>query len=393
MKIRKIIVAFTIFFCAVHSMAVPLQAESNMQDMPLTSEQINDIPKNPDGIELKNTPVILDSRAAVKSSSIEKASGAAYELDPELLNYTNTYIGTRQYACEAAGGIYFLQGRYLMFWDFQNKEYSTVYDFVNSSSYVYCADNIFYWADSGKIILYDLAQQKEIRTIQVEGITTSCGIGADAQGRIYLSVVEDGSYKKMIYLLSADGNMIDKIEAESIVYEFSGFGSNGVFYFLAYYDFLYWGYSHDMAALFTGQVESGKFKADSISFLKNIYQLGYGNHQDCAVLFGGRYLADSLGNLYDTSGILEKRISAVLSVEHKQDEQLSEYGDLSSIGTRMLYNADEGTIIAYTSNKNLFEYDLASKKAVKKYRTSHYVFNLLKYEDNIIAIERENGKF
>ena len=98
-----------------------LQAAQNTQDMPLTSEQLNEIPENPEGVEFQNMPVVLNNKTVIKNSPIEKASNAVYELDQELLNYTNVNIGTGQYACEAAGGIYFLQGRYLRFWDYKKK--------------------------------------------------------------------------------------------------------------------------------------------------------------------------------------------------------------------------------------------------------------------------------
>lgn len=194
-------------------------------------------------------------------------------------------------------------------------------------------------------------------------------------------------------MYTAAGTLLDIKAIEGRIYEFSGFASNGVLYFVGYHNYVYWGYEHDMKTLITTRVENNKFSRDGMQIIKNLCQIYYSEHQDCARLIDDKYLVDWMGNVYDTTNVLNGRITFLLAAEHVADEQLDEYDDLSSIGTRIVCNEKSNVLYGYTSGKNLIEYDLESKSAGRKYKTSHYVFNLLELDDKLIAIERENNSY
>lgn len=340
-------------------------------------------------------------RSAVKSGDLFSSDvsggmsqGNAYTLQDGLIDYTARTVFIRQYANETAGGIYFLRNRELSFLDLSTGQVNSVYTFP-SSGYVYETDGMLYWSGNGTIIVYDLNEQTEARTLELDGITSSSGIGVDAQGRIYLSVRVDGVY--YINLYTADGELLDSTEMDGVIYEFSGFGVDGEFYYIGYYNWVYWGYDHDMKTLFCGKVSDNKFDyiIDEYYFgrISNQCQLYYYEYQDCAAVLNGEYLTDKLGNVYDISrGVGE--ISYILSVPHEYDEELtSDWYDPSAIGTRMLYQEESSTLIAYASGNLIYEYDLTTGEQLRLYQTDHFVFNLLQYGDSIIAIEKENDTY
>ena len=341
------------------------------------------------------TENMVESNTLLSSDiSGRMSQGNTYPLQNSLIDYTARTVYIRQYANETAGGIYFLRNRELNFLNLSTGQVSLVYTFP-SSGYVYETDGMLYWSGNGTIIVYDLNKQTEARTLELDGITFSSGIGVDAQGRIYLSVREDGVY--YINLYTADGELLDSTEMDGVIYEFSGFGVDGEFYYIGYYNWVYWGYDHDMKTLFCGKVSDNKFDyiIDEYYFgrISNQCQLYYYEYQDCAAVLNGEYLTDKLGNVYDISrGGGE--ISYILSVPHEYDEELTnDWYDSSAIGTRMLYQEESGTLIAYASGNLIYEYDLSTGEQVRLYQTDHFVFNLLQYGDSIIAIEKENGAY
>ncbi|MGN0342783.1 MAG: hypothetical protein ACI4DO_08315 [Roseburia sp.] len=328
------------------------------------------------------------------------AYGVAYALPDDLINYTSASTCVRQYVSQEAGGVYFLRNEQLQFLNVSTGVVSCVYNFPVGSGYfnrgyAYEKDGILYWASSGTVVEYDLDAQKEIRTLQLDNADISFGIGVDAQGQIYLSVCRDGAY--YIQLYAADGTLLDSTELEGPIYEFAGFGTDGGFYYIGYHNWLYWGYEHDMKSLIYGKVEDGKFvmldEEYYFGLISNLCQLYYYEYQDCAAVLGEKYLADKLGNVYDITGGIDA-VKFTFSVPHNYDEEpVSEVLDDTAIGTRMIYQEDTDTLIAYASGKWIYEYDLSTKEKMRFYQTSHYVFNLLDYGDSIVAIEKENGVY
>lgn len=321
------------------------------------------------------------------------SAGTAYELTPELLEYDWVYTLTRQYACEERNGVYFLQGASLLFLDLGSGKYSTVYTFDYSDGSVYYTGNKLYWAKDNKLVIYDLAAQKVVKTMEIQGLGWSSGIGVDASGRIYTYGDYEGFEERRLLLFDSGGKLLDSRTTPDPIYDFCGFSSDGTFYYIGYHNYIYWGYEHDMDTLFAGKVENNEFDDGDIFLLEYVGQQYFSEHQDYATLLSDTMLADHLGNVFDISDLYNSNMDVILSVSHETDEELSEYSDLSSIGVRMIYEKETNSLLAYSSGKNIFRYDLSTGEAVQKFVTQHYVFNLLDFGDHLIAIEREGDKF
>lgn len=323
------------------------------------------------------------------------ADGVAYVLPDELLNYDSEYVPTRQFACPERNGVYFLQLDKLYFLDLTSGSYKEVYDFGSRISEFYCDGEIIYWMDQGSVARYDLAGQCTLKPTPLEGMGqwASYGIGVDQQGRIYLYGRREQDEEYSLMLFSADGTYLDSIITEGRVYDFIGFRQDGSFFFVGYHNWLYWGYEHDMDTLFAGAVENNAFVEDRLGVIENVGQQYFSEHQDYAAMLSENLLADHMGNVFDINRIQDMVVSTALVISRKDDEELSEYGDLGSIGTRMVYSQEDNTVTAYTSGKNMFIYDVDTGETLKRYGTQHFVFSLLDYGDRLVAIERENDVF
>lgn len=324
------------------------------------------------------------------------ASQTAAALPDDLLAYNSTGHTVRQYACEAAGGVYFLQNKTLQLLDLDTGAVRLMYTFTGAGSgYVYEAEDILYWAAEGTVTAYDLSAGAVKGTITLEEETTSYGVGVDGQGRWYLSTTDGDAYYLTLY--SPEGVRLDRIETEGAIYEFSGFGENGYAYMVGYHNWYYWGFDHDMKTLLAVEVSDNRFVPVEgniyMTSLGNLCQIWYYEYQDNAKLLSENLLATKNGAVYDLSGGLDA-VGYALSVSREYDEPLSnESYDTNSIGTRMLYDSELNHITAYTNARQILEYDLASGKPVRGFETDHYVFNLLSYGDSIVAIEKENGVY
>lgn len=323
------------------------------------------------------------------------ADGTAYVLPDELLNYDSGYVPTRQFACPEMNGVYFLQADKLYFLDLTSGSYKEVYDFGMRLSYFYCDGEILYWMTQGSVARYDLGGQCTLEPIPLDGMGywASYGIGVDQQGRIYLYGRREQDDKYSLMLFAADGTYLDSKEMEDRIYDFVGFRQDGMFFYIGYYNYIYWGYEHDMDALFAGELNGNAFSDDQFILIENVGQQYFSEHQDYAVLLSDDLLADYMGNVFDVSKLKDLSLSNALVISRKDDEELSDYEDLGSIGTRMVYSREDNTVTAYTSGKNMFIYDVDTGETLKRYGTQHFVFSLLDYGDRLVAIERENDVF
>jgi len=86
------------------------------------------------------------------------AQGEAVSLPDEIIAHTNQQAATRQYACEAVGGIYFLVDEKLNLLDLDTGSIRLVYEFPEKSPYVYACGDMLYWSNDGYIIAVDLAK-------------------------------------------------------------------------------------------------------------------------------------------------------------------------------------------------------------------------------------------
>ena len=347
------------------------------------------------------------------------AEGAAVQLPDEVFSYNSLKTHVNLYACEAAGGVYFLQDNVLWFYDlftgeselactFPVAEYHPeghYYGAQNAiSSYVQgdvlyfmhnAYVNTYSYKNAAHIVKYDLANGAYLGEITIpEHIGYS--VGVDGTGNIYLGVndyypVAANGQVYGIYVYSPAGELLaqsESTEEEDHIYAFNGFRSDGTFYYTGYGDYIYWGYHHDMMTSYVGS-----FSDSTVSLRQNqqgyYCQIGYYEFQNNAALLNDRYLAFKNGSVLDTAADND----SVLFVNREYDEPLEYEGhDVSAWGPRMLLT-DRGTLLAYTSSRNLFAYDLQTGEQLRRYETAHYVFSLMQMGDSIVAVEKENGTY
>ncbi len=330
------------------------------------------------------------------------------------LNYTSVFVPTKQIASEKLHGIYFLNGKELGFYSLIKKDYQVVETFPGCDD-AYVAKEKLYLLYNNTCYIYDLTTQFMLSKFYVAGYEISA-IGADDTGNIYLGGFDKyHSKRKVILLFSEDGEKIYELPMGIDVYAFSGFDStNGYFYMETYYDFYAWGYSHPGKGLTMGKKEGNKLKyidtynaflesgliSRSMSCLMYLCQDVYMYHQTCAELLGGKYLTatsamQGIISVYDSHSINNNGINRIMNLNRAAAEEEAEegYDDFSSIGVRAVYNEKNDSVILYENNKTISEYSLSTKEKIASYQTKYKVFNMLKIDDSVVAIEKDNNAY
>lgn len=331
------------------------------------------------------------------------------ELDQTILNYTSISTTTMQIPSEKLHGIYFLQGSSLFFYSLVTQTYEQVYNFSDCTN-AYTTGDMLYVVSQSRISVYDLQTQSLLRQIWVSGYSGTA-IGADAQGRIYFAGYNtDKTSKYRIYLLSPEGDVLSQVDPSVKIYNFDGFESqNGTFYMESYYDYYSWGYHHPGKGLTMGKVEENKLYLldSSNSFMESgliqrdmdcllyLCQDAYMNHQRSAEVLNDKYIVAQsvlVGMLYAYQ-FNGKSMDTVLSVSRPVEDDSSSYSDYNSIGVRTVYNAANDSLIVYANNNTLVEYRLKDGAELARNTTQNNVFNLLKMDDVVVVVEKENNTY
>lgn len=330
-------------------------------------------------------------------------------LDNGEIEYTSSSVECKQIPCEQLNGIYFLKRNELSFYSLTNNKQRHIFTFDGCTN-AYSANDNLYVVYKDKIRVYDLLSQKITSEINLTDYKGNA-VGADSQGRIYVAATKSDYSDNKLFLYSSDGELLSQTDTEGKVYNFNGFDStNGNFYMESYYNWIYWGYSHNGKAITMGNVTDNVIKTVETSSTVNISILTYYlhcieytsqkniyEHRDNAVLLGDKYLV--------TASVPYGRVKIIDSNSKDLDECIilgrkgieyelaGEMYDTSSVGVRAVYNEAHESIIVYENGKILKEYDPETGKELASFNTKHYVFNLLKMGDNIIAIEKEDNQY
>ena len=217
-------------------------------------------------------------------------------------------------------------------------------------------------------------------------------IGVDSKERFYVAA-SDETDNRYIYLLNKNGGILSKTPFETEVYEFVGFNeSNGDFFTTAYYNWLYWGYEHDIEAVYKGNVSGGKIKYDNKSLLM-LSALYYDDRYHQAEILGGKYLAAdatlySSYCLYDVNDlesdpkITAERLSSVFG-EDPSD----------SLGTRSAYLEQYDSVVMCTKPNVITETDTKTGAEIGSIELEHNVFAMKTIGDRILLIEKDGNDF
>ena len=333
------------------------------------------------------------------------------ELDKEMVG--SPFI-SMQFPCEALQGIYFLNNSKLYFYSIVTHTYKLVYNYQNLVG-AYSENSMIYTVNTSGIQIYDMEAQTLSKNIAIPSGYTATAVGADVQGRIYVSAYESSNkINNRVFLLSSEGEMISQTSFPTKVFCFDGFDqSNGRFYVESYYDYYSWGYHHPGRGLNVGYVDarghissmrvtSGMLEQGLISrsfdCLSYLCQDVYYEHQNGAALFGDKYLVyvSSLTNTLTVADSDSDDFSEKMQISRDVEEYelSSTYTDITAVGTRTVYHSPHNTLIVYENGKILKEYDPETMKVISSNEISDYAYSLINWKDGVYVLERtEDGRY
>ncbi len=344
-----------------------------------------------------------DSVITKQSMSTEaslSSSEKGWKLPKDAINYRYIFQESRQIASIEQKGVYFLNDSQLTVYSLESLQGEEVYTFPSIVKDSYTAKGKLYVLSSGEssgeslISVYNLKQKKFEDTLSLN--ISASAIGIDDSGRIYLG----GKEKNVpyIYLLSAKGRILSKAKTLGKVYGFGGFdNSNGNFYFEQYYNWYYWGSEHDMHALGTGHVSKNDLLVCTDVVASLISQNYYTERKYAIELVGDKYLCidntlHSRLEIWPSNKINPNKPDEndiLFTLERDNNNIEGEFDHGACLGTRTIYNESRGSIIMFQNGQTLAEYLPETGKLIGCYQTAHPVFSMMKYGDNILAVEKE----
>ncbi len=348
-------------------------------------------------------PSAFFNETAYAASPSEKV----VKLSADTISYDSTSDECIQIPCASRGGIYFLNGEKLSFYSLSNNKSETAYDFTNDRATIYdsyaTADKLYilqyeYLAKNNPyaVTVYNFAKQSVENVFRVS--QPASAIGADPSGRIYLSGYDTASKTNKIYLFSSSMSLLSEVSLTDSVNDFGAFDStNGNFYIDGYYNWIYYGYNHDMHALRVGNVTNNKLKIEETP-LFNISQDYYYDRQSPMDMLAGKYFCcESTFNsgLYIVNSN-KTNISDLGNTPYvflAREENISNFDHLASVGSRTVYLDGTKTVVSYVDDETLAEYNPETGVCYGEVKTAHPVFSLLKYNDKIIAIEKSGSDY
>ena len=398
-------------------LATEFQWSSSDETVAVVSAQGKVIAVNPGAAEIRAVSADNKYQASVALTVTgEPFSMPAYDIKTltEGLNYTSITTTTKQIVSETLHGVYFLEGKTLGFYSFVTNSYQVVETFDGCND-AYAANGNLYVLSNNTCYIYDLSTQS-IRSRFGLGNYNMIAIGADAQGRIYISANSNYNvWKEEVLLFSEGGELLFGLPVGTRVQAFSGFdSSNGCFYMESDYDYYSWGYHHPGKGLTMGKAEGDKLRyidtyysflesgmiTRSMSCLLYLCQDYSMSHQTSAELVGGRYLV-AAGVLhgsvyvYDSNSANGSEITNTIAIDRTAVEEGEEGGssDYTSIGVRAVYNEANNSIVIYENNNTISEYSLDTGEKLASWGTQHRVFNMLKMGDSLLVVEKENDVY
>lgn len=274
-----------------------------------------------------------------------------------------------------------------------------VVDYTNKRVYTEVSVDIFD-LDSGKFLKSVKLMEAEDENASFSSggvsytsyIASDFSIGVDNSGLIYI-----GNGDKTIYLYNDSGKKLSETTAADRVFKFIGFDSkSGDFYYECYYNWIYWGYEHDMSAVAQGNVTNNKF-TDKKDIIELIRQLYFYERENGAEVLNGRYLCiDSI--LYSTMSVYDLTKGSwdtpLLSTARNNDDENGNFIDYASLGSRATLNSS-GTSMIMVKNDNcrIEEVSLSSGKSISHYDTAYPVFYLGSCGENVVAVEKSDDKY
>ena len=391
-----------------------------------------------------NPELSLPSTQIAKSKLLKTAS-VPVKLDSEQIGQTSAYDDI---IFEKEGkGVYFLKkatvnytSRYeVVFYDLENQTYKSVYQTSSLDEY-YVNNNAIYFLSSTRKVKKEDTTTTYLCSATIDkydfdkGTSSSVALedivmpsnwynyiqcfGVDNSERVYLATAD-----KRIQLFDARGKYLSETSTSDYVAQFCGFDPvNGNFYYRSKYNWVYWGYNHDMASLMAGNVKDNVIQVKDTNMMI-LYQYSFYEHQNPVVMLNNRYLASlstfnsNIGvlldsNAYDYTDVTQQSTSidmitsnvsvSLINIANKEavpvafktaSSEYKNYRDISSIGTRCALNDDASSLVVKTDSNVLTEYDMNTKTEKIRLQTKHPVYTFALKGEKCIVVERDGDDF
>lgn len=255
----------------------------------------------------------------------------------------------------------------------------------NSYRNTYSEDEII------NVVVYDLENAKVKSTFELTGHIFK-SIGADKNGNIYVGTSDySKSYveSQSLYVLSSTGSVLSKKALDYPINSFSGFCTDGTFYYIDEYMISSYGYDNLMGRLMKGSFKNKTITLNSIylDFVKNIY---FGDYRTPVELLNNEYLVTYQGEVYPLSQITDS--SWLLALYTSRNLEMgSEYNYIYNAGVNMVIMGD--SVYSLYDNNTIYVYSLSSCKKTKYYSDSNKIFNIKKCGNDLLALETDGTNF
>lgn len=293
----------------------------------------------------------------------------------------------RQYVDEENGILYTLDNNYILrSLNMEDGSREVVYDFKrpSNSSYgcTYQTDDRLFVSVLIENKYYLYVFNKKSRKLEdfYELENEICAIGADADGNILLSVEEKHEDKNYtVKCISKDREIKSVAYMDRDIKGFNGYDSYGNVYYNIWWNYIYWGYDHDMCG-WTYAAWDGDTFAESQDIIRNLYQYGFSFYKNPVTFFNSSLCMDYLGNVCE---ITEKGIQTKFSVSR----DLNQIDFPEGAGCQAAYFSENNTLIARNTEKLLYTYNLSDGTVLGFQDTAYPIYSVYAYGSRLAVIE------
>lgn len=252
-----------------------------------------------------------------------------------------------------------------------------------------------------KILCYDLKTQQMSTVTDMYGYAITA-IGADDKGRIYVSGYpftygedEDAYY---IFVLDSSGNQLSKCKLENKIYSFIDFDTeNNCFYVNENYNYVYWGYSHDMCAVKKAYIDNNNEVSFEPKIITMISQRYFYDRPKQAEVIADRFLSVDATvyehfMLFDMNEYgVEENFEPVILAKQPFDD--GEFDNFAISGTRCVYMEETNSIFYCVDNNTVEEFNPDTKETIGAFDTQFDIYAMKEFNGKLLIIERNNGDY
>lgn len=322
----------------------------------------------------------------------------------DAINYANGFENLEIVPCEQLGGIYFINGNAVSFFNtdtgttelvttISNESYSFADSFPLGDKLYILENNESDLASHSLITVYNLVTRSVEQTLSFENPAEV--IGADDSGRIFLSHYDDDSKTGITYLLSPSGKILSSVSSMYKILYFVGLDStNGNLYYVTYgfditqnlctgnylrrrvvLDNQFGSIEYQSQFLFTCEdgVKQVQLMENKYVYIDDVNGFTYDESPNLKIFNSNTYDADT----YTPNLILDKSINNRYCY--------------TCWGVRAALFEEGNSIICLKNRTSIAEYDLSTDEELATENIPYPLFALLKYKNGVAAIEKDNN--